>query len=458
MYEKILVVDDEEIVRSGFTKVLAVYNFTPIEAADGPTAIQLLQKEKPSVVLLDLKLGDENGIDVLQQLLTINPGIPIIMITAHGTIETAVEAIKFGAYDFVTKPPDFDRLTMIIKRAIETRELKNQVKLLDSELEGSMEGFLGKSEAMKSVIEQIRHIVRSNLSVILQGETGTGKTYIAGIMHSISARSDKPFIKVDIGSIAETLVESELYGYEKGAFTGADKKKVGFFERAHSGTIFLDEIENMSSNIQTKLLTVVEEKELYRLGGTKPVHFDVQLISATNSDIKKNVAEKRFREDLLYRLGEFIVTIPPLRNRQEDIPFLAHHFLVEANAEMKKHIIEISNQALDLLTEYSWPGNVRELKTVVKKAVIYCETNTILPKHILSLDNTPPNIVNQNYLKQTSLTFKQAVENTEKESIKQALIQTKYNKTQAANILQLNYKTLLRKMKEYHLDNPIDFS
>ncbi len=450
MKKKILIIDDEQEVRKGFVNVLEAYGFSPVEAANGVMAYRLLKQNNVSAILLDLKLDKENGIDLLKKINDLDYDIPVIIITAHGDISIAVEAMKLGAYDFITKPPDFENLIMSLNKATEIWQLRNKVKQLDFALENSLEGQLGKSPAMKEISEQIALFVQGNFSVILQGETGTGKTFIASIIHNMSKRKNNPFVKVDIGSITETLVESELFGHQKGAFTGANNEKKGFFELANGGTIFIDEIENMSPYIQSKLLRIVEEKNIFRIGSTKPISIDIQIISATNTDIRKNVREKKFREDLLYRLGEYIITIPPLRDRVKDISLLANKFFLDANSEMQKHIKNISKETMDILLEYHWPGNVRELKTVIKKAVLCSTDAQILPKHIEFINNGQTNNKSSDII---LFPFKTAVEEIEKQSIKQALIISRYNKSKAAAILDLCYRTLLRKIKEYNLEN-----
>jgi len=447
--KKVLIIDDEKIIRDSYIKILKAYGFKPVESANVKQAIDLFTNDRPSAVILDLKMPDADGVDVLQDLKKIDHSVPVIIVSAYGSIPTAVEAMKLGAYDFIPKPPDFDKLVVALQRAIENLDLKKQVEQLDSALGTSLEWLMGKSEQIKKIIGQVNQIAQSDFSVILQGETGTGKTYIANIIHNLSKRANKPFVKVDIGVIPETLVESELFGHEKGSFTGADKRKKGLFEMASGGTLFIDELENMSSLIQSKLLTAVEDKQFYTVGGTTPVKCDVRIITATNISIKKSVEDGDFREDLLYRLGEFMITIPPLRERVEDIAFLAHKFFLEANADLSKHIKGISESSLNILMSYEWRGNIRELKTVIRKAVLFAEKE-IQPEHIDFMNQS-----NNLAQKDTNdiLPLKETVKNVERDSIMKALTITQGNKSKAAGMLEVNYKTFLSKIKEYDLED-----
>ena len=448
---KVLIIDDDEVIRSLFSDILTENGFQTVEASNGPDAIEMFGKQRPVAVTLDLKMPNMNGTEVMLELKKIDPDVPVIIVTAFGDISTAVESIKLGAYDFIVKPPKIDRLVFTLKRAIDKLELERSVKRLNTAVDTSLEWSLGWSEGMKKIIGQVKQVAWSDFSIIIQGETGTGKTFIARTIHNLSKRADKPFITVDISVIPETLVESELFGYEKGAFTGADKKRPGFFEIADGGTILIDEMENMSPYVQSKLLSVAEDKRIYPLGSSRPVDVDVRIIAATNTDIRKNVIEKKFREDLFYRLGEFIITLPALRERVQDIPFLAQKFLSEAGEELNKNMREISDEALNLLLRDPWRGNVRELKNVIRRAVLLSEDSIIRPEHLEFLlqekansEGTSPMLP----LKEISAMASRAVE---AKAIKQALMLTKGNKTKAALTLQIDYKTLLTKIKEYNI-------
>ncbi len=448
---KVLIVDDEPGVRASLAVILEEEGIGFYEAPSGARAVEIFQETRPSVVLLDLVMPGMDGMETMERLREIDPEIPIIIITGHGDVPTAVDAIKRGAYEFLQKPINIEEFKITLKRAIEKLELEREVKRLHSHVETSIEGMMGRSEAIKKVIEQIQRIAWSDLSVMIQGETGTGKTLVASIIHNLSNRSRGPFVKVDIGAIPETLVESELFGYEKGAFTGAAKRKKGLFESAHGGTIFIDELENMSTYVQSKLLHVVEEKRIYPLGATRPVEVDVRIIAATNEDIKRNVKEKRLREDLFFRLSEFIITLPPLRERIEDIPFLAQRFLMEAGEELNKQVRGISKEAMDRLMRYPWPGNVRELRNIVRKAVLLADGEVIRPESIEFLFGDSQDDVIDSPLMPLKELSTIAAKKAEKRAIKKALEMTKGNKSRAAAILQIDYKTLLTKIKEFGL-------
>jgi len=448
---KVLVIDDEKEIRSAVCLILGRNRFSTTETPNAEVGIEAFARERPDAVLLDLKMPGMDGIECLHKLKEIDPDVPVIIVTGHGDVPTAVEAIKLGAYDFVLKPPDFNRLIHLLRRAIEKAELEKNVKKLSAEVRASLEWLFGKSETMKRVIEQVRQIAASNFSVILQGETGTGKSFIARTIHSFSNRAENPFVIVDMGAIPETLVESELFGHEKGAYTGAVQKRKGFFEIANKGTIFIDELQNMSPSVQSKLLRVAEEKKLYTVGGTVPVEVDTRIIGACNVDILQAVKEKKFREDLYFRLSEFVITVPPLRERTEDIPIFAQKFLAEAAEELNKKIVAIADEAMGILARYRWPGNVRELKNVVRRAALLSNGDTIMPDNIeLSLGHG--SAVNA---PQDSLSLKDLIasvaKDTEIKTISKVLEQTKGNKSRAARILGISYRSLLTKVKEYRI-------
>jgi DNA-binding NtrC family response regulator len=387
-----------------------------------------------------------DGMETMKQLSKIDPSVPVIILTGHGDIPTAVEAIKCGAYDFIAKPPEFDRLIITMKRAIERHRLELEVERANTALSSSLERHFGKSSAIKAVIGRIRQVAGTDFSVVIQGETGTGKSEVAAAIHGLSRRADKPFVSVDIGLIPDHLVESELFGYRKGAFTGADRDKIGYFETAHFGTVFIDELENMSPHVQAKMLSFIEKKKVYPLGGTASVNVDVRVIAATNKDIKACMQAKEFREDLFYRLGEFIITLPPLRERTEDIPLFARRFLLEASAELNKQIRGITDDAMALLTAHPWPGNLRELKNVMRRSALLTAQDIIGRECVSFLiseqrvDRTPPSVLSP---------LKEAVKELEKKIIREALEKTKGNITRAAKLLDVSYKNLYDKIKEY---------
>lgn len=449
---KILIVDDDRSVRLVLSTILKKNGFVPLEASNGPEGISIFLSEHPVCVLLDLKMPEMDGIQTLDALKKNDPYVPVIIVTGYADIPTAVRTIKLGAYDFLTKPPQVDKLVLTLKRAIEAYSLQIALNQLDDAMLGSLESLFGMSDSMKNVIQQIRQVSKTDFSVIIQGETGTGKSVVAQTIHNLSKRARNPFQSVDVGVIPENLIESELFGHEKGAFTGADRKKTGFFETAQKGTLFIDELENTPPILQSKLLRAVEEKRIYPIGSTKPVEVDVRIIVATNADIKTAVREKRFREDLFFRLSEYMITVPRLVDRTDDIPFLAMKFITAASMELGKQIRELSKEAADMLVGYPWPGNVRELKNVMRRAVLSCEDGVIRPGHIefiiddnLSFQNGMSVIIP---LKQAA---SHATREAEKEVIKKALTITKGNKSRAARLLEVDYKTLLTKIKDYNI-------
>ena len=444
---KVLIVDDDNDLRAVVSDMLKDEGFEVSEAKDGVTALGAIKKNMPDAVLLDLKMPGLDGIEVMQEIRKIDPRIPVIIMTAHGDIPTAVEAIQKGAYDFTIKPPDFDKLIIALRRAVERRKLESEVKRFSNALDLSLEQMFGSSPAIKKIVDQITQVAGTNLSVIIQGETGTGKTFIANAIHSVSNRARKAFVRVDMGLVPDTLFESELFGYRKGAFTGADRHKAGYFENANSGTIFIDEIENIPLHIQGKLLSVLDEKRIYPLGSTTPVSIDVRVVAATNRDIRQCVMSKSFREDLYYRLGEFVIKVPPLRERSEDIPFFVNKFILDAGTELNRQIREISGDALTLLVNHTWPGNVRELKNVVRKAVLM-SVGDVIDKHVVGPLLTEFEVEE----KTSSLSIKDAVKDVEKRKIKEALRRTNRNKTRSAELLCISYKNLLDKIKIYGLE------
>jgi DNA-binding NtrC family response regulator len=442
---RVLIVDDDRDLRGIVRDVLQEEGFLPLEAEDGLSAIELFRTERPDAALIDLKMPNMDGIGTMKELKKIDAGVPVIILTGYGDIQKAVEAIRGGAYDFAEKPPDFKRLVVTLKRATERRELELQMNRTSAALDSSLEHQFGKSPAMKKVIEQVKQIAPTDFSVIIQGETGTGKSFVAESIHNMSKRFDKTFVCVDIGLIPDLLVESELFGYKKGAFTGADRDKKGYFETADHGTIFLDELENMSAHVQGKLLSFIEKKTIYPLGSTVPVDADLRIIGATNKDLVMRVKKQEFREDLYYRLGEFIITLPPLRDRADDIPFFARKFAFEAANELNRQIRGLTDGALTELKTYPWPGNLRELKNVMRRAVLMTREDVINEGSI----NFPVGGISGTRQTNSFLSLKEAVKDLEKKLIRQAMETTAGNKTKAAEILGISYKNLFDKLKEY---------
>lgn len=440
--ETILLVDDEELIRENFGKILTIHGYKVVTAFDNESAIAAFKNYHPAAVLLDINLPDGNGMEVHRKIKMIDSSVPVIFVTAYGDIPSAVEAMKEGAYDFITKPPDFDRLIITLGRAVEKRNLEKNIRDLHAAYQSSLEFMLGNSPAMRGIISQLQQIALSDFSVMIKGETGTGKTYLANVIHSLSKRNTGPFVKVSVGSIPDTLAESELFGFEKGAFTGAERMKRGYFEIADNGTIFLDDVDNISLFVQGKLLSVIEDKRIYHIGSTKAIPVNIRLISATNKNIS-DAGGSTFRQDLLFRLGEFVIHLPPLRERPEDIIFFSRKFLIETCAELSKQVGELAPDAIPILTGYPWPGNLRQLKNVIRRAVLLSHDGSINSANlrvILTMENAASTPTET-----TALSIKDA----EKSAVRRALELSGGKKTRAAALLQIDYKTLLRKMKEY---------
>jgi DNA-binding NtrC family response regulator len=443
----ILIVDDDRELRGIISDVLASCGWTSIEACDGFQAVEMCRVQMPSVVLLDMLMPNMDGIETLRELKKLDSDLPVIMLTAYPDVSDAVDAIKFGADDFIVKPPDFDRLTHLISRAMEKYKLVRGLRNLDAAIDNSLKSFLGSGSGMNKVIEQIKQVASTDFSIIIQGETGTGKTTVCRMIHNMSKRSQHPFVSIDVGSMPETLVESELFGHEKGSFTGANVKKKGFFEVADGGTILIDDLQNVPIHTQSKLLRAVEDKKIFPIGAVMPVEIDVRIIVATNIDAHKAMQENKLKSDLYFRLCEFTINIPPLRERVDDIPYLGRNFMLEVAAELNKPMRQISDEAIDQLKRYAWPGNVRELKNVMRRAVLIAESDIITAAHLEFLIGG--GLGNKTYspLLQRELPTLNLRE-LEQIAIKKALELTSDNKTEAAALLQIDYSTLRRKIKQ----------
>ncbi len=370
--EKILIVDDDKDFQFTVYNILKDEGYEVIVTNNGTGAFNKIKRTSPDLVLLDIKLPDINGMKILERIKKTDKDLIVIMITGYGHINETVKAMKLGAFDYITKPFDNRELIIRIKKALQTQYLNKELESLRKIVGENIvtKEVMGEGPKIKRVLNQLKIIAPTNLSVIIQGESGTGKELIAQMIHQVSKRKDEPFITIDCGTIPVELAESELFGYEKGAFTGSDSKKEGRFEQANGGTLFLDEINNLSDAIQMKLLRVIQERKLQHLGGKKDINIDVRIIVATNVDLYEAVKSGKFRNDLFHRLNEFHIFIPPLRERKEDIPTLAKHFLNMANKELNRKIKGFSADAMKFLHNYSWPGNVRELKNAIRRAVI----------------------------------------------------------------------------------------
>jgi len=450
---KILFADDEAQVRALAVSILQEFGFEVLCAEDGREALEVFSRARPDVVVCDLKMPNVDGIGVLKRVKETAPDTPVIIITGHGDISVAVETMRLGAYDFIGKPFLMDHLVATIRRAAERTQLLQQVEQLkrDARHQTSLAELMGHSERVRHLITQVDQVARSNFSVLLQGETGTGKELIARAIHSQSARQNGPMIAIDCGAIPETLIESELFGYEKGAFTGADRRKDGSFAAANGGTLFLDEIGNLPLATQGKLLRALQERQVQPLGTTKVYPVDVRLIAASNAALEREVRASRFRQDLFYRLNEFTIAVPPLRERPQDIAHLARRFLEEARVELGGPARTFSDEALHALAAHEWPGNVRELRNVIRRAALV-GTATISAEHLhlhekaVAPQSTP---LPSGELPTLRSVVEHAVAEAEQRLIRQALRIAAGNKAHAARMLATDYKTLLGKIKRY---------
>jgi two-component system, NtrC family, response regulator AtoC len=450
---KILVVDDEQLIRWSLEKNLQKQGYEVITAGSGEDAVKLAREESPDLMLLDIQLPGMNGIEVLETVKEFEEDIIVIMVTALGVLETAVKAMRLGAFDYINKPFNLDELSIIVKKALETRELRREVAHLRSEQTNKygIDNIIGDSKHMEEVKAMITKIAQSDAStVLIQGESGTGKELVAKAIHYESARADKPFMAINCAAMPETLLESELLGHEKGSFTDAKIQKKGLFEVADGGTIFLDEIGDMDLGMQAKLLRVLEERSFRRVGGTRDIAVDVRIVSATNKDLFKAIEEKEFRNDLYYRIQVIPIYLPPLRERKEDILALVGHFVQHYNKEFGKTVKGISKMAEKFLIEYSWPGNTRELKNVIERAIILESDETLLLEHL------PQEIVSKTGAAASAgpVGFRLPpegidIEDVERELIRQALEISEGNQSKAAKKLSLGIDAFRYRMKKF---------
>ena len=457
--ETILIVEDERNMQFILANILKEEGYEAIITEDGYRALKVVKKGAANLVLLDIRLPGMDGMKVLEKIKDIDKDLSVIMLTGYGDIRDSVRAMKLGAIDYITKPFETKELVLAIKKTLQTQYLSIEVQKLGKRLreKTAIEEFMGVSSQIKQILKQVDIIAPTNMTVILQGESGTGKELIANMIHQKSPRKDKPFIVIDSGAIPETLLESELFGYEKGAFSGADAQKEGIFEQANGGILFLDEVANLPMGGQAKLLRVIQEKRVRHLGGKRDIRVDARIIAATNTNLSESVKTGKFRNDLFFRLNEFMISLPSLRERKEDIPVLAKYFLNEANQELNKKTKGFSAEAIKLLLNYHWPGNVRELKNVIKRVVLLADSGYIKPTDLVLLNDTTPFKkldFQQDTEKGTSLRklLKQAREPIEAEAIKRALARAGGNKTKAAKILKITRTTLYSKIKEFRLD------
>ena len=448
----ILVVDDERNAREGLKQFLADLDYDVFTAENGKEALNLLKKERPEVVLTDLRMPEMNGLELLHQIKKINPNSIVILLTAYGTVENAVQAIKAGAYYYLTKPINFDELELTLKKAFAQRNLEHENIRLREELirERHEAGkIIGESAAIKKIISLCKQVAQSDSAILIQGESGTGKELFAHLIHSESPRTNQPFVTVHMAALTETLLASELFGHERGAFTGATERKIGRFERAHGGTLFLDEVGDMPESMQIKLLRVLQSGEFERVGSTKTIRADVRLICATNKNLKALVAEGRFREDLFYRINVILLETPPLRELREDIPLLVKHYLKFFSERNRKLIEKITPEALNYLTQYNWPGNVRELKNIIERLVVLTHSNVIDAEHI---PDDIKGIARLSEKGDSLIKTANTLNEMEAEMIHRTLHEVGKNKSLAAKKLGISRRTLYRKMAEYKIE------
>ena len=465
MLDKILVVDDETSCRDSLRRLLEVWGYNVVSAGTGEKALEMVHEHHPEAILTDLVMPGMSGIELVEKLRYEYP-VPIIVMSGQGTIETAVEAIKLGATDFLEKPVEPGKLKILLEKMEETSELLAENRRLRGELRdrGAFGMLRGVSAPMKAVFLQIEKVAPSTLSVLIAGESGTGKELVARTLHDLSPRRRQEFIAVNCAAIPATLLESEIFGHERGAFTGATNRKIGCFEMAHQGTLFLDEIAEMDESLQAKLLRVLQEQKFRRLGGREVITADVRVVAATNRDPKKAIEEGRFREDLYYRLNVFNITVPPLRNRKEDIRMLATHFAEEYARKTGATVAGIDPAALVRMINYPWPGNARELKNAVERATLLSAGATITLEHLPQdvIGDEPLDAPHLKLVEDTGLALEEvktgvtlpigsSMEDAERSLITSTLEHTGGNKTQAAKILGVSLKTMHNKVKKYGL-------
>jgi two-component system response regulator AtoC len=464
--KQVLVVDDEANLRRVLTAQLARDGYEVHVAEDGEAGLALLREHHIDLVITDLRMPKMDGMELLRQVLRIDPELPVVMLTAHGTVDNAVEALKTGAFDYITKPFDQGEIRSIVRKALRTRDLAGIEATREEPREGAGArfGIIGESDAILSVYAILERVADTPTTVLITGESGTGKELVARALHENSSRRDKPFIKVNCAAIPKDLMESELFGYERGAFTGAVGSKPGRFELASGGTLFLDEIAEIPVEMQVKLLRVLQESEFERVGGIKTIRVDVRLVAATNRDLKREIAASSFREDLFYRLNVVPIALPALRERVTDIPLISAHFVQKFNARLKKTVVGVEPDAMQRLSSYDWPGNIRELENVMERAILFCDTQRVrlvdLPGDVRegiveSSRSTPPDAkadakdgLGTDGLKEQ---VKAAMSRLERELIVRALFQTNGNVTHAARLLKISRKGLQLKMKELGL-------
>ena len=446
--KSVLIIEDEKIMRITIEDALKAKGYEVKSFEKASDGLKAYSEEPFDIVLTDVRLPDINGMEVLRRIKEIDDSSMVIIMTAFGTIKDAVEAMKMGAFDYITKPFSLDELSVIINRAAEVKQMQDENLRLKRAISRCYcyPNIIGESDAMKGIFRMIDRLSQSDSTVLILGESGTGKELIASTIHYQGKRKDAPFVIVNCGALPENLIESELFGYEKGAFTGATRRKPGRFELAHGGTIFLDEVGELPPSVQVKLLRVLQDGTFERLGGTETIKVDVRVIAATNRDLEREVREGNFREDLYYRLAVIPLTLPPLRERREDIPLLIEHFLQRYNSRLGKQI-RFSKEAVEALMEYPFPGNVRELENIVERMVTLCESDRV------KKEDLPPHVLKKGREKESSAQpLTKVAQEAEREYIIRVLRQTGGNRSRTAEILGISRKTLWEKMRQYGIN------
>ena len=442
---KILVIDDDKVIREIVSAFLSDLSHKVYIAADGCTAEEIIKKEQPDLIISDVRMPDKDGLEILNFAKSVNSSIPVILITAYDDVELTIKAMQLGAYDYIEKPLDKHKFLLVVERALETKRLSERLEAVSSETpeqDNQGQQLIGKSEAIRNIIKNVGRVSSNRVTILIEGESGTGKEVIAKFVHYCGVTKDDPFIAVNCTALTSTLLESELFGHEKGAFTGADREKKGKFELAGKGTIFLDEIADISLNLQAKLLRVIQEREFERVGGEKTIKMEARVIAATNRKLVKLVEEGKFREDLYYRLSVFSINVPPLRERKEDIPELAVHFLNKINRQLHKNVRKIPYDVVELLQNHKWVGNVRELENAIIQGVILSKGEVMEKEHIFLNGEEK----NHDYSPQ-DLTLAAM----EKVHIKFVLDQVNWDKKKAAKILGISRQTLYSKIEHYSI-------
>jgi DNA-binding NtrC family response regulator len=456
----ILVIDDDQAVRDVLQETLACEGYTVSVAADATTGIQVVKEQPVQILITDFQLPDFNGLEVIERVTRIDSKIIPIVMTGFGTVECAVQAMKAGAFDFVTKPFDPDTVVVVVRKAVEFQRLRQENHLLRKAVREQyrLEQLIGVSEPMQQVLDFVQKVADSDSTVLIQGESGTGKELVARMLHFNSSRKDRPLVPVNCGAIPEALLESELFGHEKGSFTGAAQTRMGRFELANGGTIFLDEVGEMSLSLQVKLLRVIQERSFERVGGNRTIQVDVRIVAATNQDLEKMVEEKRFRQDLYYRLNVIPIVTPPLRDRQSDIPLLIEHFLKRFNHMKQTSITGFAPDAMELLTAFHWPGNIRELENMIERLVVLKKqgllTVTDLPEKLQKKSISQPELKDQ-FIRFTEdgIHLSNEVEQYENQLIGEAMRKANGVTARAAQLLHVNRTTLVEKLKRRGIDS-----